>query len=151
MKLPVGEAQRDEVALVVDVEKVLARRLVRLAAQVVKLVVAVEVDLVAVSVELRARFQAVGDVLHTHQGREGHEPVIVGEDPVQDRARGEELRVADEARHAERALPVGVLLAAEGGGAGVGPGVGVRAFVGEVLDELRGSFLWRGGGGEDKV
>ncbi len=41
----------------------------------------------------------------------------------------------DKARHAIRAFPVRVLLAAEGHGAGVGPGVVVRAVVGGVLDD----------------
>ena len=136
MELPVGEAQGHQVAVVVDVEEVLARGLVRLAAEVPELVVAVEVDLVRLAVELRARLQAVGDVLHAHQRTEGDEPVVVRDDAVEGRSGREELRVAHEARHAEGALPVGVLLAAEGGGAGVGPGVGVRTVVGGVLDEL---------------
>jgi hypothetical protein len=38
-------------------------------------------------------------------------------------------RPTDQARHSERALPVGVLLAAERRGAGIGPGVLVRTVV----------------------
>src|SRR5208283_4265167 len=41
---------------------------------------------------------------------------------------------AEKRRHAERSLPVGVLLAAEGGDAGIGPGVEVRTVVGAVHD-----------------
>ena len=59
----------------------------------------------------------------------------MGDDAVERLACRELPRPTDEARHAIGAFPVGVLLAAEGRGAGVGPGVVVRAVVGGVLDD----------------
>ena len=63
------------------------------------------------------------------------QPVLVRDDAVERRARREMAGPADEAGHAVGAFPVRVLLAAERRGAGVGPGVVVRAVVGRILDD----------------
>ena len=57
------------------------------------------------------------------------------DDAVERRACREVTGPADEGGHAVGAFPVGVLLAAEGHRAGIGPGVVVRAVVGGVLDD----------------
>ena len=54
---------------------------------------------------------------------------------VGDRAGLDHARPANQARHAERAFPVGVLLRAEPGHGAVRPGVHVRAVVAGVDDD----------------
>ena len=68
-------------------------------------------------------------------GGEGRQPVLVRDDAVQRLAGREVAGPADESRHAIGAFPVRVLLAAERRGAGVRPGVVVRAVVGRVHDD----------------
>jgi hypothetical protein len=106
-----------------------------LAAEVVEQVVAVDVVLVAAAVEFHALEQLFLDVGRAGGGGEGGQPVLVGDDAVEGHAGGEFAGPFDEAGHAEGAFPVRVLLAAEGRGAGIGPGVVVRAVVGGVLDD----------------
>ena len=101
----------------------------------------VEVDLVLAPIELCTGLELVSDVGDADERAEGHEPVVVRDDAVEDRAGREHVRVADEARDTVRAFPVAVLLAAEWRRPGVGPGVGVRAVVGGVLDELWSVFF----------
>ncbi len=67
--------------------------------------------------------------------RKRRQPVVVLDDLVRDGAGRDLAGPADHLRDAERALPVGVLLAAERRHAGVGPGVHVRAVVGAVDDD----------------
>ena len=68
-------------------------------------------------------------------GEERRQPVVVLDDLVGHHAGRDVARPADHLRDPERALPVGVLLAAERGHAAVGPGVHVRAVVGGVDDD----------------
>src|SRR6478609_2570163 len=56
-------------------------------------------------------------------------------DAIGDRARFDLFRPAEEKRYTKGAFPVGVLLAAEWGGAGIWPGVFVRTVVGAVHDD----------------
>ena len=63
------------------------------------------------------------------------QPVVPADDLVGHRPGLDLARPADHARHPERALPVGVLLAAERGHGAVRPGVHVRAVVGRVEDD----------------
>lgn len=109
--------------------------------QVVQLVVPVQVDLVRAAADLGALLQLLVDAGPAGSRQEGHKPVGVRDDAVEDLTRREHARPADEAGHPVRALPVGVLLAAEGGGARVGPGVGVGACGGVEREE----------GGEDRA
>ena len=63
------------------------------------------------------------------------QPVVVLDDLVGDDTGRDVTRPADHLRDAERAFPVGVLLASERGGRAVGPRVGVRTVVGAVDDD----------------
>ena len=99
------------------------------------MVVAVDVVLVGAAVELHALQELLLDVRRAGGGGEGREPVLVRDDAVERRAGREVAGPAHEARDAVGAFPVRVLLAAERRGAGVGPGVVVRAVVGGILDD----------------
>ena len=134
-ELPVVVAQRREVAVVGDVEEVLARARVRRAGEVVELVVPVEVHLVPGAVELGAGLEPVGDVGVAGRREQGDEPVVVADDAVEDLPGRDVAGPADHRRHAVGALPVRVLLVAERRHAGVGPRVHVRAVVGGVHDD----------------
>jgi hypothetical protein len=85
---------------------------------------------------------------------EGGQPVFMGDDAVADLASGKWPGQLMKAGNAIGTFPVRVLLAAERGGASIGPGVVVRAVVGGVLtivlsamprssSSLRSSPTWR--------
>ena len=95
------------------------------AVDVVAVVAAVQLDAVACSFSLMSGVAGGGG--------ERRQPVLVGDDAVERLAGWEFAGPADERGHAVGAFPVAVLLAAERRGAGVGPGVVVRAVVGRVV------------------
>jgi len=64
-------------------EELFARRLLRLAAEVVELVVAIEVVLVGAAIELHALEQLFLDVRRTSDGAEGGQPVFVRDDAIE--------------------------------------------------------------------
>ncbi len=99
------------------------------------LVVAVEMDLVGVAVGLIALEALADDVRLAGDGAQGGNPIVVAHEFVGDCAGFDVTGPAHEARHAEGAFPVGVLLRAEGCHGAVGPGVHVRAVVGGVDDD----------------
>ena len=134
-ELPVVVAQRRQVTVVGDVEEVLARTGVGAAGDVVELVVAVQVHLVRRAGQVGPCLEPVGDVGVTRSGEERHEPVVVGHDAVQDRARGDVAGPTDHRRHPVGTLPVGVLLVAERRHPGVRPAVHVRPVVRGVHDD----------------
>ena len=68
-------------------------------------------------------------------GAERRHPVVVAHDFVGHCARLDVAGPADDARHAESAFPIGVLLAAERRHRAVGPGVHVGAVVARVDDD----------------
>ena len=68
-------------------------------------------------------------------GQEGGQPVQVADDLVGHGAGLDLAGPAHHGRHPEGALPVGVLLVAEGRHAAVGPGVHMRPVVGAVHDD----------------
>ena len=86
-ELPVVVAQRGQVAVVGDVEEVLARALVGRAGDVVELVVPVEVHLVRRAGQVGARLEPVGDVGVAGGGEQRDEPVVVADDAVEHGAR----------------------------------------------------------------
>ena len=98
-------------------------------AQELRLVVAVEVDLVVNTVCGVAGLELVDDVRLARDGAQCGYPVVVAHDLVADRARLDRGRPADDARDAEGALPVGVLLGAEPGYGAIGPGIHVGTVV----------------------
>ena len=91
--------------------------------------------LVGAADRLIAGLQLLDDVRLAGHGEEGREPVVVLHDLVRDLARLDLARPAHHHRNAERAFPVGVLLAAERRHGAVRPGVHVRAVVGRIHDE----------------
>ena len=143
LHLVVAHAHADEQAVVVGVVEPVAGALhaVVLAdgafdrREELALVVAVEVDLVGVAVGLVALLALADDVRLAGDGAERGNPVVVAHELVGDRAGLDVARPADEARHAEGAFPVGVLLRAERRHRAVRPGVHVRAVVGGVDDD----------------
>ena len=84
---------------------------------------------------LVALLQFVADVRVARGCQQRRQPVVVLDDLVGHRARLDLAGPADQLRHPEGALPVGVLLAAERRGAAVGPGIAMRAVVGGVQDD----------------
>ena len=133
--LPVVEAEREHVAVVGEVDEPLPRALVHLAGEVGQQVVAVDVDLEGLVADRVARLQLLDDVGLARGGEERRQPVVVLDDLVRDRRRRGSCRASGSARHAERALPVRVLLAAERRHPAVRPDVHVRAVVGAVDDD----------------
>ena len=129
--LPVVVAERRDAAVVGPVEE-LAPRPVGLALERRHEVVAVEMDLVGPVADLLAGQQLLLDAGLAGGGEQRRQHVLVGGDVVDDGARLDHARPADQRRHAVAALPVGVLLAAEHGGAAVGPGEGLGTVVGRV-------------------
>ena len=91
--------------------------------------------LVGAADRLITSFQLLDDVRLPGHGEEGREPVVVLDDLVRDLARLDLTRPAHDHRNAERALPVGVFLAAERRHRAVRPGVHMRAVVGRIHDE----------------
>ena len=130
--LPVFEAQGHEVAVVIEVDELLARALVLLAREIGQLVIAIEVDLEGLCPRLMALEQLFLDVRLARRGHERRQPIQPADEFVGDRARLNAARPADQARHAEGAFPVGVLLAAERRRAGIGPGILMRPVIGGV-------------------
>ena len=134
-ELPVVIAQCGEVAVVGDVEEVLARALLGGSGDVVELVVTVEVHLVRRTGQVGATLEPVRDVGVSGSGQQGDEPVVVADDPVEHLTRRDAPRPAHHGRHPVGPLPVGVLLVPEGRHAGVRPAVHVRSVVGRVHDD----------------
>ena len=93
------------------------------------MVVAVQVHLEARVPDLGALQQPVLDSGVPGRGHERREPVEAREHSVADRPWLDVTRPAHNGRHAERAFPVGVLLAAERRNGGVGPSEEVRPVV----------------------
>jgi hypothetical protein len=84
---------------------------------------------------LIALLQFLHDVQIARHRQESREPVVVLDDLVRDLARRDLARLTHHQRHAKRAFPIGVLLAAERRHGAVRPGVHVRAIVGRIHDE----------------
>ena len=128
-------AQAGKIAVVGPIEERPPRVLGLRVGEGGALVEAVDVDAegrVAGGVALE---QAFLDVRNPGGGDQRRQPVLGGDDAVELAARRHLAGPADQRRDAVAALPVGVLLAAEGGGAAVGPGEGLRAVVGGVDDD----------------
>src|SRR5262245_61575818 len=63
------------------------------------------------------------------------QPVVVTDNLITNGSRLNHARPADHAWNAESAFPVGILLAAERGHRGIGPGIHMWSVVGAVHDE----------------
>ena len=133
--LPVVDADRVEVGIVVEVEDLAARRLFHLALEERQEVVAVEVVLEGLAA---GRVSLKELLLHIRnaRGREerGH-PILVGHDLVVDRAGLEHAGPTGEGGHAHTALPGRALLAVERGVAAVGPRHDLSAVIGREQDD----------------
>jgi hypothetical protein len=129
------EADAQHVTVVGEVDEALARAFIHLAGQIGQQVEGVEVDLELLVAGFVALLELLDDVRLPGGGQEGGQPVVVLDELVGHHSGGDLARPADQLRHAERALPVGVLLAAERCRRAVGPGVGVRPVVGAVNDD----------------
>ena len=89
-------------------------------------------DLPGLAVGLVALLQLLDDVRLARRRQQRRQPVFLREDVVDDRARLDHARPADEHRHAEAAFPGRALLAVERRRAAVRPGPGLGAVVGAV-------------------
>ncbi len=134
-ELPVVEPQRDEIAVVREVDEALARADVLLPGEVREQVEAVDVHLEGLAGRFVALLQLVDDVRLAGGREERGQPVVVLDDLVGDDARRDLPGPAHDQRHAEGALPVRVLLAPERGHRAVRPRVHVRPVVGGVHDD----------------
>ena len=132
---PVLIAGGHDLTIVAYIPELVARRFLHLAAEVVELVVAVEVVLVASTIDLGALEELFLDVRRAGGGSEGRQPILVGDEPIERLARREMTGPTDEARHAVGAFPVRIFLTAEGRGACIRPGVVVRAVVRGILND----------------
>ena len=133
--LPVVIPQADQVAIVGEVEESRPRSLLLLPRQIGQEVVAVDVHLEGLIAVPVALLEFLNDVRLADRGQEGGQPIVVADDLVGDRPSLDLARPAHHGGNAEGAFPVGVLLVAEGGHAGVGPGVHVRPVVAAVEDD----------------
>ena len=89
-------------------------------------------DLEGLAAHLIARAQLLLDLRLAGGGQQGGQPVEVAADAGDVGASGDPAGPAHQGRHAEGTFPVGVLLAAEGSHAGVGPAVHMRPVVSAV-------------------
>ena len=110
---PVSGTEANELAVVVEVEELLARRFILLAGQVGKLVVAVEMHVVGAPSGLPSSKQSILDAGVARGGEQGWEPINSREYLVRDAACPDVARPAHECWHAEGAFPVRHLLVAE--------------------------------------
>ncbi len=97
--LPVTPADACNLALVCDVNELVAGRFLGLASEVVRQVVAVYMVAVLATVELDALEQLVLESRGTTDGGEGGQPVFVSDDSIENLTGGEFARPADEAGH----------------------------------------------------
>src|SRR5262249_42937142 len=106
-----------------------------LAGDQVRLVIAVEMDLVGAVADLLALLQLIGDVRVAGRRHEGREPVKPGYDAVLDFPRGHLAGPADDCGHAEAALECRSLAAGEWRLAAVGPGEVLGTVVGGKAED----------------
>src|SRR5689334_19295673 len=133
--LPLIDAQRHQVAVVAPVHDAPAGVRFHLARPERQHVVAVDADLECLIARLVTLLELLDDVGLAGRRDERREHVHVREDVVRDAARLEDTGPSDGTGHTPAALPVGVLLAAEGSRASVGPGHALRAIVRRVHDD----------------
>src|SRR5262245_8345069 len=131
---PVLVPQRDELAVVIEIEERLARRLGFLAFEIGEDVETVEMVLVGHIAELPALQQAIRHVSIAGRRQQRREPIERGDDLVGYLAGLDMARPADRYRHAESAFPVAVLFVAERRHAAIGPRVHMRPVVRGIED-----------------
>ena len=137
-ELPVVVAQAQQVAVVREIEVLLARAFGNLAREQRQQVVAIQVDfegLLAGRIHVVARQELCLEVGFPGHGGKRRQPIHVAHDFIGHGAGFDVTGPAHHRRDAERAFPVGILLAAEGGHAAIGPGVHVRAVVRAVEEQ----------------
>ena len=127
--LPVVDTDRDELAVIVPVDELLARRFLRFALEEGDEIEAVEMDLECLVADLRAPHAFVDDIGVAAGRGKGRDQVVVRAHLVVDGAGLDRAGPADHHRHAKAAFPVGRLLAAEWRGAAVRPGHHLGAVV----------------------
>ena len=133
--LPVVIAQSSQVAIIREIEKLLARAFRLLTGQVRQLVVTVKVDFVGFAIRRITFEQLFLDVRHTGDGQQRRRPIQMGYDVIGNAVWLDVPRPAHHRRNTVSAFPIRVLLAAERGHAGIGPRVHVRAVVGAIHDD----------------
>src|SRR5215813_5676282 len=104
--LPVAHAQRQDLAVVADIEEELSGALPGLANKVREQVVAIDVDLVGLIAGRVALQQLRADVLLARSGEKCGQPVLMRGDVVQYSSMFDLARPAHEDRHAPAAFPV---------------------------------------------
>ena len=129
-ELPVVIAHTQHVAIVAEVEEELARAFLRVAGQVGQEIHAVDMVLIGASDGFVALLQLVDHVGRARHREKGRQPVVMLDDVVGHGAGLDPAGPAYQQRYAERAFPVGVLLAPERCHAAIGPGVPVRTVIG---------------------
>ena len=125
-------ADRQDITIIADIEEESARAFLDLASQVGQHIVAVNMNFEGLVASFVTIQELLLDVRITSSGQECGQPVLVGDDAIQHRACLDLARPAHEGRHAPAAFPVGVLLSAEWGDAGIRPGVVVRPVIRRV-------------------
>jgi hypothetical protein len=122
-----------QVAVVAEIEELftLARSF---ASEVLRLVVAVEVDLVSSAASLVAFEKLLFDVRFP-RGGQGGQPVLAREDVCEHGGGLHDARPADERGHAPAAIPAGILLTPKGRGAGIREQANHRTIVGQVQND----------------
>ena len=129
--LPVVVTQADERAIIVPVEE-LVTRTGSLAGESVGEVVAIEMHLEGLVAHFHTFLELLLHVGHASGCHKGGQHVFVGEEVVAHRAGRDHAGPADGAGHAIAALPVFILLAAEGRRAAIGPRELLGAVVGGI-------------------
>src|SRR5262245_58208678 len=100
-----------------------------LACEIRKLAITIKMNFESLATRIVASQQLLFDVGIACRRHERRNPIERAERFIGNRARLNLARPANEARHAESALPIGVLLTAERGRASIGPGILVRTIV----------------------
>jgi hypothetical protein len=118
---PVVESQRDQVAVIVEVDETWTRTLLLLAGQIRRQIVTVDMHPKHLVARLVAFFQFRHDVGFSGQGKKCGQPVVVLHDFPRNFARRNFSRPAHQQWHAERSFPICVLFAAERRHASVWP------------------------------
>src|SRR5262249_38751229 len=127
--LPVQNPDREQVAVVAPVEELLPRGFLYLALEERQEVVAVQVDFEGLGPQGAALHAAVDHGRIAASGGESRNEVLVRKELVEDGARLDHARPADQRRHAITALPVGGLFSPEWCAAAIGPRHHLRAIV----------------------
>src|SRR5580658_1650394 len=121
-RLPAPVTNREEVAIVAPIEKILSRRILHLTLEVRNQVVAIQVDVKGFVIQLAAGHALPYDIAIASRGRESGKQILMREEIVIDGACLDCAGPANKHRHAITAFPVCGFFAAIWRGAAVWPG-----------------------------